>query len=1084
MRLPFLVLISGFIFLWVLFGCDSGANNRSLLGSDIEPVQPVIKDDHGSICDTATGIALHSSTPGKLEVGNDVDVFRLTLPMDGRLTVSAIGDADTTGTLRDTVGTEIAFDDDMGFELNFSLSQNLAAGTYCIEVRGFENATGDYTFVANFEAFVSEDIEDDFGNTCATATVVELDSSILGGLEVDGDVDVFRLTLPTNGLLTVTTAGDTNTFGTLRAVGFDETGLASDDDSGFSANFLLSYGLAAGAYCIEVRGGGRTAIGSYIFEASFEAIEDDHGNTCATATLVSPNDATPGNLAINNEVDVFRMALTTDGILTVAIPGSIETNVTVLILSEGGSTEENNISDLVMIPSVPSTVFLRAGNYCFSVSPAISSLETGSYRFETHFEAGEIGDDHGESCVTAKVVSPNKVITGELDEVVLNDIDVFRMTLLTDGTLSLTAFNRFIFGSVRDLAGRVFAESFIGLGLVDTSMFVLLPAGTYCIEVGKETGPYELVTSFREQNIKADDHGGACDTATVVSPDTVTAGALEKSGDIDVLRLTLPTDGRLTVTMLGTTDTVEILRDETGTELASSDDPYLDDSFLVEDLAAGTYCIEVTGEEGAFGLYHLVVSFEDAGSGELEEDDHGGTCALATVVSPDTVIAGVLEESNDIDVFRLTLPADGRLIVTTLGTTDTAGTLRDEAGRELASNDYGGFGLNFLLSQDLAAGTYCVEVRALLSTMGSYRLVLSFEEVGEGEIQEDDHGGTCSTATVVSPDSAASGHLEDVDDVDSFRLTLPETGVLTVTTTGDTNTVGSLLGADGAELAFDEGGGDFNLSNPNFLISRILPAGSYCIEVTGKRDAEGDYTFLASLAPFGDDHGDTCDAATDVSPNATIPGNIAAVNEVDVFRMIVPKDGVLRVESLGLLSSDEDILVQILSEEGAGREGRARDNILSLSPPFSLFLPTGAHCFTVSSTYPGFGPDRYRFETRFEERAIGDDHSEVCATATVVSPNDLTAGLLDEVIHNDVDVFRVTLPEDGVLTVSTFDALIVGRIRDLAGNVLAEDVLGDPEADIVLSPRLDAGTYCVEVGQGAGRYTLVTSFEAVAADDG
>ena len=112
-----------------------------------------------------------------------------------------------------------------------------------------------------------------------------------------------------------------------------------------------------------------------------------------------------------------------------------------------------------------------------------------------------------------------------------------------------------------------------------------------------------------------------------------------------------------------------------------------------------------------------------AGSG-----DHGDDRATATGVEAGSDTDGTLE-SGDVDYFRIVLDAPGTLEIYSSGRTDTYGYLEDAAGETLRSNDDGGAGTNFRISEDVSAGTYYVRVRGYSSrTTGEYTLSVRFTE--------------------------------------------------------------------------------------------------------------------------------------------------------------------------------------------------------------------------------------------------------------------------------------------------------------------------------------------------------------------
>lgn len=104
--------------------------------------------------------------------------------------------------------------------------------------------------------------------------------------------------------------------------------------------------------------------------------------------------------------------------------------------------------------------------------------------------------------------------------------------------------------------------------------------------------------------------------------------------------------------------------------------------------------------------------FSPADPGYRSYDDHGNSCEEATLVGANSTTAGEIEESGDVDYFRIELNAVSLLTVTTTGSTDTRGKLYDADCilGPLESDSDDGADSNFLISRDLAEGVYWVEV--------------------------------------------------------------------------------------------------------------------------------------------------------------------------------------------------------------------------------------------------------------------------------------------------------------------------------------------------------------------------------------
>ncbi len=115
-----------------------------------------------------------------------------------------------------------------------------------------------------------------------------------------------------------------------------------------------------------------------------------------------------------------------------------------------------------------------------------------------------------------------------------------------------------------------------------------------------------------------------------------------------------------------------------------------------------------------------------------ENPQHDNTPAHANPVAFPDSVTGHLSR-RDLDYFRFSLPAEKRVAILTLGTTDTLGKLFDGDGGQIAEGHSGGPGrnLNFKIVRTLAAGDYFVEVSKHQhpTVTGDYELVLK-EDTG------------------------------------------------------------------------------------------------------------------------------------------------------------------------------------------------------------------------------------------------------------------------------------------------------------------------------------------------------------------
>ena len=109
------------------------------------------------------------------------------------------------------------------------------------------------------------------------------------------------------------------------------------------------------------------------------------------------------------------------------------------------------------------------------------------------------------------------------------------------------------------------------------------------------------------------------------------------------------------------------------------------------------------------------------GGGGESRDDHGNTPAQATVVALGAQEPGQIDTADDIDYFTVPLPYAGVLMVETIGSTDTTGTIWQD-GVELGMEDHGGIRSNFQLNVPVKAKSVIIAVEGNGTRTGSYTL--------------------------------------------------------------------------------------------------------------------------------------------------------------------------------------------------------------------------------------------------------------------------------------------------------------------------------------------------------------------------
>ena len=670
--------------------------------------------------------------------------------------------------------------------------------------------------------------------------------------------------------------------------------------------------------------------------------------------------------------------------------------------------------------------------------------------------------EHGNTRGKATHVEPGSPMPGALEQA--GDVDYFRVEVTEAGSLTAeTIGTTNTVGYLQSTQGQYLAGDDDGGDGDNFRIIRQVQAGTYYVAVvgahrRTVTGPYTLAVRFTAGG-RTVEHGNTRAQATRVVLNTTTAGALERAGDVDYFRVEVAAAGSLTVETTGTTDTFGYIGNAEGGWSSQNDDAGEGNNFrIVRQVTPGMYYVAVVGGNGrrGTGAYSLIVQFPTA---SRSSDDHGNARAQATHVGLNTDTAGALEQSGDIDYFRVEVAQTGYLTLKTSGNTDTVGYFGSAEGRWLTQNDDTRSDLNFRIIRYVTVGTYYVAVRGWpgLARTGSYTFHVRFTP----DRGTDDHENSLGRATNVTLNSTTAGTIGLLGDVDYFQIRITQNGTLTIETAGDTDTYGYLRGADGVILGENDQADE---DNDNFQIVRQMTAGTYYVAVRGRdRYTSGYYTLTVRFTAGGsgppvDDHANISRRATVVELNSTIVGHIEQAGDVDYFQVEVTQVGTLTVETTGNTSIMADFLSTQESYLGSATLVR------QITPGTYYVKVLGLDRYTT-------GP--YTLALRFtagSSASPGDDHGNTRAQATRVMLNTTTAGMLEQA--DDIDYFQVTLSQSGTLEVEIRgDGPLFYILYGTQGEYLGDDIHLNP-----ITRRAIPGTYWIVVLKNDDLHPAVSYF--------
>ncbi|MCB4774564.1 MAG: PPC domain-containing protein, partial [Sulfurovum sp.] len=292
-------------------------------------------------------------------------------------------------------------------------------------------------------------------------------------------------------------------------------------------------------------------------------------------------------------------------------------------------------------------------------------------------------------------------------------------------------------------------------------------------------------------------------------------------------------------------------------------------------------------------------------------------------------------------------------------------------------------------------------------------------------------------------------------------------GILTVSTTGSTDTIGELLDASGNEIARNDNNGTDN----NFKILRGVAAGTYYVRVKHSSTfSTGRYSLISHFVP--DDYGNSKSEAATISLNSTTPGSIEIPRDKDYFKIQIPAAGTLVINTTGSTDTVGTLL------DASGNKIVRNDNANgSLGSNFKISkgVTTGTYYVEVKH-YRSVSTGHYTLVSRFIL-----DHTNSKTTAISIDLNSTTQDRIE--VAGDEDWFKIVIPRRGTLTVSTTGSTDTeGFLYDTHGTQLVYDNNHGTDNNFRISKFITAGVYYVKVRHhrsvSTGSYSLITRFIA------
>ena len=396
----------------------------------------------------------------------------------------------------------------------------------------------------------------------------------------------------------------------------------------------------------------------------------------------------------------------------------------------------------------------------------------------------------------------------------------------------------------------------------------------------------------------------------------------------------------------------------------------------------GVMGITVSGRIGEFswavGIDQAVsdlIKAAESTSDSTSPDDHGDILGTATTVELNRSISGILDTEGDIDYFRFLINSAGTITAFTTGDTDITGTLLNNSGNVITTNDDSGSGENFLITRVLNPGTYYIAVSNFsFEKTGPYSLRVDFTATTKLPDLAVDFIGVDRKSVLAGEKIRVDFHRSNMGDEDSGEfahgLYLSKDIIISArdTTTRDTQLIyftSASMSAGASEESYYELIIPENTIPGIYYLGYILDVNIQIAESDEKNNE--DYVELKVEEP-PDDHGNTRDTATTLELGRFTSGHLGTREDIDFFRFELNSAGTITVFTTGATNTDGGLIGS--TPRGptlANRDGGSEENFLItwvLNPgtyyihvlpsfhrgtgPYSLFVD-----FTETTKLPG-----------------------------------------------------------------------------------------------------------------------------------
>lgn len=265
---------------------------------------------------------------------------------------------------------------------------------------------------------------------------------------------------------------------------------------------------------------------------------------------------------------------------------------------------------------------------------------------------------------------------------------------------------------------------------------------------------------------------------------------------------------------------------------------------------------------------------------------------------------------------------------------------------------------------------------------------------------EDDHGNSPETATEITLGSSTPGMIEEISDIDLFRVPLlaGQTYRFRVLHGSLVDPALTLLDSDGLTLLVFNDDRDAGTRDSEILYKPSTNSDVYLLVAGAFGEGTGSYD-LEVLN--GDDHGDDSLSATSVATGSITDGNLEMLGDADVFSLPVVAGRRYVVETV--LGTLPDSLLTLLDMDGTSVLDVNDDGGLGYASRITFTASSTGLLFAKVNSYSEF--ERGTYQLFFQEVTdLVDDIGNDTASAKLVGINSTISGNLERL--DDCDFFK------------------------------------------------------------------------------